>query len=87
MQPEPNKSQARLVTNLGQNSDLIEMSLETSSLMFFKQKHTLRMIRSVFPVADSETQLQPEEEEKESVNVIGFKLATKCNELGLDNDV
>ena len=49
MQPEPNKSKARLVTNLGQNSDLIEMSLETSSLMFFKQKHTLRMIRSVFP--------------------------------------
>ena len=31
--------------------------------------------------------MQPEEEEKESVNVIGFKLATKCTELGLDNDV
>lgn len=27
---------ARLITNLGQNSDLIELNLETSSMMFFR---------------------------------------------------
>ena len=29
-------SRARLVTSLGENSDLIELSLETSSMMFFR---------------------------------------------------
>jgi len=46
-------SRARLVTSLGQNSDLIELVLETSSMMFFRQTHTLRMIRSIFPLADA----------------------------------
>ena len=37
LQPsQRNNSKARLVTKLAQNSDLVEISLETSSLMFFK---------------------------------------------------
>ena len=44
------ESRARLVTSLGENSDLIELNLETSSMMFFKKTHTLRMIRSIFPL-------------------------------------
>ena len=37
LQPsQPNNSKARLITKLTQNSDLVEISLETSSLMFFK---------------------------------------------------
>ena len=91
MQPKPNNSRARLVTKLGQNSDLIEMSLETSQLMIFRQKHTLRMIRSVFPYSsprEEEIKITDEEEdEEENDQVIGFKLASRSKELGLSNDV
>lgn len=48
--PEANDRHARLITSLGQNTDLIELELETSSMVFFRIKHTIRLIRSIFPI-------------------------------------
>ena len=50
MQPL-NQSEARLVTSLGHNSDLIELSLETQNMVFFKKNHAMRFIKSIFPLA------------------------------------
>jgi len=62
-------------------------------MMFFKQTHTLRMIRSIFPLGQKEQQAEnPDEsaavdEEAETVDyqpIIGFKLAKKaedCQEI------
>ena len=67
-------SKARLVTSLGHNSDLIELGLETSSMMFFKKSHSMRFIRSIFPVG------KVDETPNENTSVIGFKLAKKLPE-------
>ena len=58
------------MTSLGENSDLIELNLETSSMMFFRQTHQLRMIRSIFPIKDSSIK-EAAEEEVESSEAIG----------------
>ena len=71
-----NDSRARLVTSLGENSDLIELSLETSSMMFFRQTHNLRMIRSIFPCQE-ESQVEPLSDDE---LVIGFKLAKQTDD-------
>ena len=88
-QKSSDETRARLITSLGQNSDLIELNLETSSMMFFRQTHALRMIRSIFPL-DGRT--EGEEENKEGKDeldggytdsqssVIGFKLAKTTND-------
>lgn len=57
---------ARLVTSLGENSDLIEVSLETSSLLFFQQKHNLRLIRSIFPLKKVKNEMAEREHEENS---------------------
>ena len=88
-------TKARLITSLGTNSDLIELNLETASMMFFRQTHALRMIRSIFPLPDSDNESQEananideddedevvRSDEEEQNSVIGFKLAKKTKEV------
>ena len=85
MQPGQSTAQkSRLISNLGLNSDLIEISLETSSLMFFKQSHALRMIRSIFPIQGNEElkeSLNFDHEDDASKAVIGFKLGKKTEDV------
>ena len=57
------QSRARLVSKLGHNSDLIELGLETSRMVFFKNTHALRLIRSIFPlVVKNDGQEESEDE-------------------------
>lgn len=65
---ESNFQVARLVTNLGATSDLIEVNIETASYYVFRKQHKIRLIRGIFP--------EPETNNK----VICFRIASSIPE-------
>ena len=49
---------------------MIEVTLETSSMVFFSQRHSLRLIRSVFPLNNGIDKIDEKMEEIEDDKIV-----------------